>query len=134
MRYLGCGWAEAYHPWSKDSVLFTATELLDHLVKTVIPLKNKRKVPDEVPFELPRMPELPVLRTQTNDLEVWTEEQEGMKLELMLDTLKECEREEFMGIGDQSKYMNEINWLRKKLKKAMRLKNSLLTKRRMETN
>ena len=55
---------------------------------------------------------------KTNDLEVWTEEQEGIKLESMLDTLKEREREELMGIGDQSEYMNEINWPGKKLKKG----------------
>ena len=39
-------------------------------------------------------------------------------MESMLDTLKEREREELMGIGDQSEYMNEINWLGKKFQKG----------------
>ena len=69
MRYLGCGWVEAHHAWSKDSVSYTATELLDHLVKKVIPLKKVKSVPNEAPFEMPKMPDLPVLGTQTNDLD-----------------------------------------------------------------
>ena len=40
MRYLGCGWERAYHPWSKNGTTYIATELLEHLLKVVIPLSN----------------------------------------------------------------------------------------------
>ena len=71
MQYLGCGWVEAHHAWSKDLVSYTATKLLDHLVKIVIPLKNVKSVPEEARFELPRMLDLSVLGIQTNDLEYY---------------------------------------------------------------
>ena len=116
MRYLGCGWVEAHHAWSKDSVSYTATELLDHLVKKVIPLKKANSVPNEAPFEMPKMPDLPVLGTQTNDLESYEEGMEDEKLASMLQALKERERDELMGVGDQCEYMNEVNWPDKSLK------------------
>ena len=121
MRYLGCGWLEAHHAWSKDSVSYTATKLLDHLVKIVIPLRNVKSVPEEAPFELPRMPDLPVLGTQTNDLEDYTNDLEDEKLASMLQALKDREREELMGVGDQCEYMNEVNWPNKGLKRGYKL-------------
>ncbi len=31
IRYLGLGWEEAHHPWSKNKHIYTASELLKHL-------------------------------------------------------------------------------------------------------
>jgi hypothetical protein len=33
IRYVGLGWEEAYHPWSKAGYIFTPIELLEHLTK-----------------------------------------------------------------------------------------------------
>ena len=88
MRYLGCGWVEARHAWSKDPVSYTATYLLDHLVKIVILLEKVKSVPDEAPFEMPKMPDLPVLGTQTNDLDNYEKGLEDKKLASMLQALK----------------------------------------------
>ena len=41
---------------------------------------------------------------------------EDEKLAYMLQALKERERDELMGVGDQCKYMNEVNWPDKSLK------------------
>jgi len=97
MRYLGCGWVEAHHTWSKDSVSYTVTELLDHLVRIVIPLVKVNSVPDEAPFEMPKMPDLPVLGTQTNDLDHYEKGLEDEQLSSMIQALKESEREELRG-------------------------------------
>jgi len=63
-------------------IIYTDTKLLDHLVKIVIPLINVKSVPEEATFELPRMPDLPVivLGTQTNDLDDYTNGFEDEKL------------------------------------------------------
>ena len=65
---------------------------------------------------MPKMPDLPVLGTQTNDLENYEEGMEDEKLASMLQALKERERDELMGVGDQCEYMNEVNWPDKSLK------------------
>ena len=43
IRYLGCGWKEAHHPWSKYTHIYTATELLDHFLHIVLPLDKSEK-------------------------------------------------------------------------------------------
>ena len=89
MRYLGCGWEKAHHPWSRKQHTYTATELLEHLMMVVIPLSRTHKYPDDAPFELPGIPTLPTLGTQTNDVEIFYKEMEDEKLKSMLDALKE---------------------------------------------
>ena len=80
MRYLGCGWEKAYHPWSRNQHTYTATELLEHLMMVVIPLSCTHKYPDDAPFELPGIPTLPTLGTQTNDGEIFYKEMEEENL------------------------------------------------------
>ena len=67
------------------------------------------KYPDDAPFELHGIPTLPTLGTQTNDVEIFYKEMEDEKLKSMLDALKEQEKKEVLGIGDQSEYMNAVN-------------------------
>jgi len=54
-------------------------------------------VPDEAPFEMPKMPDLPVLGTQTNDLDHYEKGLEDEQLSSMIQALKESEREELRG-------------------------------------
>ena len=91
MRYLGCGWEKTYHPWPQNQHTYTATELLEHLMMVVIPLSRTHKYPDDAPFELPGIPTLPTLGTQTNDVEIFYKEMEDEKLKSILDALKEQE-------------------------------------------
>ncbi len=50
IRYLGLGWEEAHHPWSKNKHIYTASELLKHLCEVVIPLQDVKEVPDQPPI------------------------------------------------------------------------------------
>ena len=52
IRYLGLGIKEAYHPWSKGEHMYTADELLDHLINTIIPLESELK--QQKKFQLKR--------------------------------------------------------------------------------
>ena len=57
IRYLGLGWVEAHHPWSKKGHgTYSAAELLEHFVKVVLPLEKTHTVPDEPPLTLPGLP------------------------------------------------------------------------------
>ena len=53
IRYLGLGIKEAHHPWSKGQHTYTADELLDHLMKNVIPLESELKRGKKLPTEAP---------------------------------------------------------------------------------
>ena len=57
IRYLGCGWVEAYHPWSKGNHTYTHDELFQHLKSKVIPLSETKTVPDSPPVTLPDLPD-----------------------------------------------------------------------------
>jgi hypothetical protein len=53
IRYLGLGWEEIHHLWSKNRHQYTASELLKHLCEVVIPLQNVKEVPNQAPIQLP---------------------------------------------------------------------------------
>lgn len=63
IRYLGLGWEEAHRPWSVGSRLLGSKELLDHLIKTVIPLSKKMKVPSKAPTNTPKLPDVQAVST-----------------------------------------------------------------------
>ncbi len=50
IRYLGLGWEDAHHPWSKSGVTFSSKQLLKHLIETVIPMANELTIPVEPPI------------------------------------------------------------------------------------
>lgn len=53
IRYIGLGWEEAYHPWSrKGHGVYTPAELLKHLTEVVLPLRYTNNTPDKPPVEL----------------------------------------------------------------------------------
>ena len=56
IRYLGLGWTEVHHPYSKTGYVYTPAELMEHFVKTVIPLAVTNKVLNEPPLEIPGLP------------------------------------------------------------------------------
>ncbi len=68
IRYLGLGWEEAHHPWSKNKHIYTASELLKHLCEVVIPLQDVKEVPDQPPIKLPARPDSFTLGTKSADL------------------------------------------------------------------
>ena len=86
---MGCGWKEAYHPWSKGTHIYTTTELLDHFLHIVLLLDKTEKYPDQAPFEMPHIPVFQSLGTQTNDVQNWHDNQQKVKEDAMLKALKE---------------------------------------------
>ncbi len=52
IRYLGLGFEEVYHEWSKYGRSHTAAELYDHFVNVVLPLANEQTFPSEPPLLL----------------------------------------------------------------------------------
>ena len=66
IRYVGLGWEEAYHPWSKGGYIYTPNKLLQHLTVVVIPLQRTLKVPEHPPMNLPTRPLLPTLGTKAS--------------------------------------------------------------------
>ncbi len=59
--YVGLGWEEAYHPWSKGGYIYTPNELLCHFTMVVIPLQRTKSVPKHPPINLPTRPSCPHL-------------------------------------------------------------------------
>jgi hypothetical protein len=66
IQYLGLGWEEAYHPWSKGGYIFMPIELLVHLTKVVIPLQRHKIVPKHALMNLDTRPTLPILGTKAS--------------------------------------------------------------------
>ena len=52
IRKIGFGWSDCGHKWSENGYHFTSKDLLDHLIKTVIPLESKRIIPSEPPINI----------------------------------------------------------------------------------
>ena len=53
IRHLGLRWTEANHTYSKAGYVYTPAELMEHFVKTVLPLAVTNKVLNEPPLEIP---------------------------------------------------------------------------------
>ena len=45
IRIIGFGWQDLHHPWSKEGHTFTANELLQYLIDTLIPEETCRGIP-----------------------------------------------------------------------------------------
>ena len=102
IRYIGLGWEEAYHPWSrKGHGVYTPVELLKHLIEVVLPLRYTNNVPDKPPVELPTRPDTYKLGTVTADLTALDNKQEAKEYLVRLEAMIERERLEDKGIGDQ---------------------------------
>ena len=101
IRYLGLGWEEAHHDWSKDEVTFMSEELLKWLMDNVIPLANYKQMPTEPPVNLPKMPDMKELGTTSHLAEdQWKHSEEKLRL-FKGNAMLEIDRREDMGEGDR---------------------------------
>ena len=113
IRYLGLGWTEAYHPYSKAGYTYTPVELMEHFVKTVLPLAKTQLVPQEPPLELPGLP------TQLANVKLGTkaadcaaldtngdEEEEAFRIQAM----RKREKLEDSGCGDELQELQQVLW------------------------
>ena len=108
--YLGLGWAEAHHPWSKNKHVFTSSELLEHLVKVVITLEISKSIPTHPPVELPKRPDGLTLGKKSAgliDLDNSLLEKEHA---VQISAMKERDRLESNGLGDQLSEMQSATW------------------------
>ena len=110
IRYVGLGWEEAYHPWSKGGYIYTPNELLQHLTMVVIPLQRTLKVPEHPPMNLPTRPSLPTLGTKASDIVDMDLQSTQQNIQLRIDAYKERERLEEEGIGDQLSELQQFTW------------------------
>ena len=98
--FLGLGWLEAHHPWSRGKHTFSADELFDNLINVVIPLYDKLDPPDKPPLSMPTPPDMVELGT-TSDLakeHMESSKEEKEKFENVI--MEEIERREERGDGD----------------------------------
>ena len=129
IRYLGLGIKEAHHPWSKGQHTYTADELLDHLMKKVIPLESelkRGKLPTEALMNFPPPPEQMNLGTTSElgeNLFMIDEEQRQKAID---EANEEIEKREARGEGDMLEQKQDIvapkidgNLVKKKFKIEM---------------
>jgi len=110
IRYVGLGWEEAYHPWSKGGYIYTPNELLRHLTMVVIPLQRTKSVPKHPPMNLPTRPSLPTLGTKASDIIDMDSQSTQQNVQLQMDAYRERERLEEEGIGDQLSELQQNSW------------------------
>jgi hypothetical protein len=110
IRYVGLGWEEAYHPWSKGGYIYTPNELLRHFTMVVIPLQRTKSVPEHPPMNLPTRPSLPTLGTKASDIVDMDSQSTKINAQLQMDAYRERELLEEEGIGDQLSELQQISW------------------------
>ena len=117
IRYLGLGWIEAHHPWSKKGHgTFSPTELLDHFVKVVLPLADIKEVTNEPPLELPGLPNICRIGTRAQDCIELEDALNSEDREFRLQALHKREKLEDDGFGDQLMEMQQNIWPVKSLR------------------
>mgnify|MGYP006922977555 FL=1 len=70
---------------------------------------------------MPRIPDMATLGTTSSDVQNYYNKQAESEDELRLQTLKQREQEELMGVYDQAEYLNEISWPENKMKKGYKI-------------
>ena len=121
IRYLGLGWDDAHHPWSKNGHTFSAEELLEHLINVVIPLEDTEVVPDRPPINLPTRARPYKLGTLSNDAKRLDNSRLDVEEQLRLEAATERDSLEASGVGDQLNEMQEASWPWKKIKKGFKI-------------
>ena len=66
IRYLGLGWEQAHHAWSRNGRMYEPDELFEHLVSVVIPMQITEKIPSKPPVNLPKQPDNTTLGTKSS--------------------------------------------------------------------
>ena len=111
IRYVGLGWEEAYHPWSKGGYIYTPNELLRHFTMVVIPLQRTKSVPEHPPINLPTRPFLLTLGTKASDIVDMDSQSTQQNAQFRMDAYRERELLEEEGIGDQLSELQQISWI-----------------------
>ena len=109
IRYIGLGWEEAYHAWSKNGVTYSPAYLLEHLTKVVIPLQQTKQVPAEPPLNIPGCPKLASLGTKAQDITTNDNSCINAEEQLRNNAINEQERREADGFGDQLMEMQQTS-------------------------
>jgi hypothetical protein len=119
IRYLGLGWVEAHHPWSKKGHgTYSATELLEHFVRVVLPLEKTNTVPDEPPLALPGLPKsICRLGTRAQDCIDLETSLGSEEMDFRLKALRKRDSLEDNGFGDELAEMQQTIWPVKSLQK-----------------
>ncbi len=110
ISYLGLGWEEAHHPWSKNKHQYTALELLKHLCEVVIPLQEVKEVPKQAPIKLPARPDSFTLGTKSADLIQLDDQALAREECIRLNAMLERDRMEMSDFGDQLMEMQQTSW------------------------
>ena len=119
MRQLGLGWTEAHHPYSKGGYVYTPEELMEHFVKTVLPMASTKTIPTEPPLILPSLPKQLVnctLGTKAHDNAKLDDTEGQDQSEFRRNTMKKREEMEEEGFGDQLMEMQTHHWPIEQLK------------------
>ena len=106
IRYLGLGWEEAYHPWSEKGRTYQPLELLEHFISIV--LRIKKAVPSQPPVRLPRRKDNGTIGTNSVDLIALDNNKLAKEERIRLNGMKERDRLELAGYGDQLMEMQEV--------------------------
>ena len=117
IRYLGLAWKEAYHPWSKGGKTYQPSELLEHLINNVIPIN--RTPPAEPPVTLPRRKDHGTIGDDSADLIALDNNKTAREQRIRLNGMKERERLEDIGFGDELMEMQEATPPIDKLRKGL---------------
>jgi hypothetical protein len=110
IRYLGLGWEEAHHPWSKNRHQCTASELLTHLFEDVIPLQDVKEVPNQPPIKLPTQLDSFMLGTKSDNLIQLDDGALARENCIRLNAMLERDQREMSGFGDQLIEMQQTSW------------------------
>jgi hypothetical protein len=109
IRYLGLGWEETHHPWSKNKHQYTALELLKHLCEVDIPLQDVKEVPNQAPIKLPAQPDRFTLGTKSADLIELDNGAMARKERIRLNAMLEQDQRDNSGFGDQPTKMQQTS-------------------------
>ena len=91
IQYLGLGWVDTHHPWSKNNNTYTSEVLFQHLIKVIIPLAKKLKVPAEPPLDIPNLPQMVQLGTKSSLAEENEQESNERLIKIKMDAMAELE-------------------------------------------
>ena len=115
IRYLGLGWVEAHHPWSRGQHTFDSDELFQHLTEVVIPLADVKEIPLFAPVSLPELPDNFTIGTKSAVRKDLDDKRKSLEVDVRRRAKVEMDRLEESGITDGVEYMQAASWPIEKL-------------------
>ena len=113
IRYLGLGWTEAYHSYSKAGYTYTPADLMEHFVETVLPIAVNNTVPNEAPLELPGLPKQLVkvtLVTKSNDCIALDKSEAKEDEDFRIAPISKRGKLKDSGCGDEIQELEQVLW------------------------